>query len=107
MLHNTYIATQQQAQHHVGRHCNFALTSVRLRIANHPQHFSQEGQRKLLAIAEAMRYELMRGNDAGFDNYVDDLLAREPDAADFLLEDLFNELNITDREELTAKLLES
>lgn len=85
---------------------NFALTRVTRSIHNNPHNFSREGQRKLLAIADCMRDSLMREDIAGFDAYVDDVLRREPDAADFLLEDLFDELKITDREELTAKLLE-
>lgn len=86
---------------------NFALTSVAQRIRRSPEHFSPEGQRKLLAIADCLRRALMAEDIQGFDSYVDSYLAREPDAADYLIEDLFEELNITVREELTAKLLEA
>jgi len=53
-----------------------------------------------------MRDELMREDIAGFDKYVDGILAREPDAADCVLEELFANLEIRTREELTIKLLE-
>lgn len=85
---------------------NYALTNVRLRIQRFPDSFSETGYRKLLAICECMRDSLMGGFVDDFNRYVDDVLAREPDAADYILEDLFEELNITDREELTAKLTE-
>jgi len=86
---------------------NYALTDVTQRIRNNPGSYSPEGHRKLLAIADCMRSYLIVEDITGFDNYVDSLLAREPDAADYILEDLFEELNITVREELSAKLLEA
>jgi len=54
-----------------------------------------------------MRSYLMCEDAVGFNNYIDSVLAREPDAADYVLEDLFDDLNITVREELTAKLEEA
>ena len=86
---------------------NYALSDVTRRIRNNPNNFSEEGQRKLLGICECMRSYLMAEDAAGFNNYIDSVLAREPDAADYVLEDLFEELNITVREELTAKLEEA
>lgn len=86
---------------------NYALSDVTLRIRNNPNNFSEEGQRKLLGICECMRSYLMGEDAVGFNNYIDSVLAREPDAADYVLEDLFDELNIAVREELTAKLEEA
>jgi hypothetical protein len=86
---------------------NFALTSVRLRILKYPEHYSPDGQRKLLTMCDVMRAQLMSEDIKGFDDYIDMKLACEPDATDYLLENLFEELNITAREELTAKLLEA
>jgi hypothetical protein len=85
----------------------YAITRQRIRFTNSPESFSPEGQRKVLAILDCMRDPLLKEDIAGFDNYVDSLLAREPDAADFVLEELFEQLNIKDREELSAKLLEA
>lgn len=86
---------------------NYALSDVTRRIRNNPNNFSEEGQRKLLGICECMRSYLMCEDAVGFNNYIDSVLAREPDAADYVLEDLFDELNIAVREELTAKLEEA
>lgn len=86
---------------------NYALTAVRLRIAERQDCYSVEGKVKLLYMAGCMRDHLMRESIEGFDNYVDNALASSPDATDLLLEELFEELNITDREELSAKLLEA
>jgi len=83
---------------------NYALTDVTRRIRDNPNNFSEQGLSKLLAICACMRDCLMGGYIADFDRYVDGLLAREPDAADYVLEDLFNELNIQDRDQLSAIL---
>lgn len=87
---------------------NFALTKVRMRFERNPENFSPEGQRKLLAICECMRDRLMREDVEGFNAYVNSILAREPDAADFILEELFSELGFTEgvREQLDAALAE-
>lgn len=85
---------------------NYALTDVTRRIRENPCNFSAEGLRKLLAICECMRDYLMAEDAQGFNSYVDNIMAREPDAADFVLEDLFEELNITDCDQLQA-ILES
>jgi hypothetical protein len=37
---------------------------------------------------------LMAEDVQGFDRYINEVLGREPDAADFLLEELFNELGL-------------
>ena len=86
---------------------NYALTDVTRRIRNNPNNFSEQGQRLLLAICDSMRDSLMGGYIDDFNRYVDGVLAREPDAADYVLEDLFEELGITTREELSAKLEEA
>jgi hypothetical protein len=86
---------------------NYALTEVTRRIRNNPNNFSEQGLSKLLAICGCMRDCLMGGYIDDFNRYVDGVLACEPDAADYVLEDLFAELNITDREELSAKLEEA
>lgn len=83
---------------------NYALTTVTRRFRENPNNFSEGGLRKILAICELMRSYLMAEDKVGFNNYVDSVLAREPDAADFILEDLFAELQIDDREGLQEKL---
>jgi hypothetical protein len=79
-----------------------------MRIERRPEHYSPEGQRKLLAMCECMRDYLMKEDVPGFNAYVDSVLAREPDAACFLLEELFEELGFPDdkgtREDLSAEL---
>ncbi len=85
---------------------NAALTRVRLSIQRHPDSFSPEGHRALLLSCEVMRHHLMREDIQGFDHYVDNLLAQHPDRADFILEELFQDLKIQRREELTAILEE-
>ncbi len=87
---------------------NYALTKVRMRFERNPESFSPEGQRKLLAICDCMRDCLMREDAAGFNAYVNSILAREPDAADFILEELYAELGFPDgiREDLDAALAE-
>lgn len=84
---------------------NIALSKVRRGILEHPDNFSEGGYRKLLAICESMRDCLMGGYIDDFNRYVDGVLGREPDAADYILEELFNGLGITDREELSAMLV--
>lgn len=86
---------------------NYALTDVTRRIRNNPNNFSESGQQTLLAIADCMRGYLMSEDVNGFNRYVDSVLAREPDAADYILEDLFDALGITIREELSDILLQA
>jgi hypothetical protein len=85
----------------------YAITRLRIRFTNSPESFGPEGQRKVLIVLDCMRDPLLKEDISGFDSYVDRLLAREPDLADFVLEELFEQLNITDRDELTTKLLEA
>ena len=85
---------------------NSALTNVRLRIIKHPDSYSQDGQRKLLAMCDSMRMYLMGGAPVGFDLYIDMKLASDPDAMTFLLDELFEELGFPEgiREQLSAEL---
>jgi len=85
---------------------NYALTKTRMSIRRMPEAFTELGYNLLIAVCGCMRDELMREDIAGFDKYVDSILAREPDAADYVLEELFAHLEIRTREELTIKLLE-
>jgi hypothetical protein len=85
---------------------NYALTKVRRAIQDIPDCFTEAGHNLLIAVCGCMREELMREDIAGFDKYVDSILAREPDAADYVLEELFAHLEIRTREELTIKLQE-
>jgi hypothetical protein len=73
---------------------NYAVTNVRLRILKDPTSYSLDGARKLLSILDVMRMYLMAEDVQGFDRYINEVLGREPDAADFLLEELFNELGL-------------
>jgi len=86
---------------------NYALTSVRISIERNPSNFSPESQRKLLGICAVLRDDLMKEDVLWFDQHVNDYLAREPDAMDFILDELFGELGFPDgyREQLTAVLL--
>ena len=83
---------------------NEAVTRVRLRFNKYPDQFSSHGLCKLLAMCNILRDRLMAEDPAGFEFYIDSILAREPDAADFLLDALFEELNITDRDQLAVVL---
>lgn len=87
---------------------NYALTRVRLRIVQDQSNsFSAAGKLKLLTMCAVLRDDLMQDNILWFDQHVNDYLAREPDAADFLLDELFAELGFPEgiREQLTAELL--
>ena len=83
---------------------NYALSNVRRSILEHPENFSETGYRKLLAICDCMRDYLMKDDVEGFNRYVDDVLGREPDAADYIVDDLFNRLLCKDREALSKEL---
>ena len=87
---------------------NYALTNVRLRILRYPEHYSPEGQRKLLAMCDVMRSYLMEEDVASFNGYINCCLATEPDATDFLLEELYGEVGLdcqtAVREDLDAAL---
>ena len=85
---------------------NSALTNVRLRIIKHPDSYSQDGQRKLLAMCDVMRAYLMEEDTASFDGYINLRLASDTDAMTFLLDELFEELGFPEgiREQLSAEL---
>lgn len=85
----------------------YAITRLNTRFTLFPGSFSPEGQRKVLATLACMRDPLMKENINDFDSYVDGLLRDHPDTADFILDELFDQLNITHREELSAILLEA
>lgn len=69
--------------------------------------FDAEQASDVLAYIEHMRAPLMRDNIPEFNRIVDRLLARMPDTADFILEDLFERLGIKTRDELSAVLAAS
>lgn len=86
---------------------NYALTKVRLSILQHPDAYSPDGQRKLLAMCDVMREYLMQEDAASFNGYINLRLASDPDATDFLLDALFDQLGLGDngvREDLDAAL---
>lgn len=82
-----------------------SISVTRRRFVNNPENFSEAGKAKLLAILDCMRDPLMKEDIEGFDRYVDSVLAREPDAADFVLEEVFEGLGIETRDQLTLVLL--
>ena len=82
-----------------------SITSLRQWVIQHPENFHTDDQRRLLLVLDCMRDPLMKENIAEFDRYVDSLLARQPDTADFVLEEMFEHLNIGTRDELTAVLV--
>jgi hypothetical protein len=85
---------------------NSALTNVRLRIERNPQNFSSSGQSILLSMCGVMRDFLMKEDVAGFTSYTQARLASEPDAMDYLLEELFDALSCQIWEDLEKKLVE-
>lgn len=88
---------------------NYALTTVRQRIAfDQSNAFSTDGKAKLIYMMGCMRDHLMRGSIQDFDDYVDNALSAEPDAMDYILDELFSELGFPEgiREQLSAKLAE-
>lgn len=76
----------------VERHCHGTVSSDVAR------------RMKLSLSIDVMRDHLRREDAAGFNAYVDDLLAHAPDRADFLLDALYEQLGITDRAQLSALL---
>jgi hypothetical protein len=66
--------------------------------------FDVEQASDVLAYIETLRAPLMRDNVVEFNRVVDRLLARNPDTADFIMEDLFERLGINTREELSEVL---
>ena len=80
-----------------------ALRDLSMWIDNHTDMFFDHTA--VLAHIVIMRQYLMRENVVLFDDYVDNiLLAKHPDAGDFILEELFYRLEIKTREELSAIL---
>ena len=92
---------------------NQALTAVRLRIsADQSNSFSIESKQRLLAMCNVLRDWLMINNPntavviADFNLVVNNYLRNQPDAADYLLDELFAELGFPEgvREQLDAAL---
>lgn len=83
---------------------NEAVTRVRLNIIKFADSFSREAYIELRNSCEMMRYYLMQQDVAGFDDYVDRLLADKPDRAGYILEEVFEHLGIEDRQELSVLL---
>lgn len=77
---------------------NEQLTAARLFFQAHPDMFSERGREVIEAICGTVRMYLMKEDVSCASNYIDDVLAREPDAASFLLEELFARLGVEDRE---------
>lgn len=82
-----------------------SISSLRRRFEQDDSNsFSPEGKQRVLLSLDCMRDPLMAEDIAGFDRYVDNLMRRDVDVADFILEELFDHLGITFRVELTAVL---
>lgn len=81
------------------------ISSLRRRVEQDDSNsFSPEGKQRVLLSLDCMRDPLMAEDIAGFDQYVDNLMRRDVDVADFILEEVFNELGIETRDQLTAVL---
>lgn len=86
---------------------NYALTRIRLRVAyDQSNAFSVEGKNKLIYMMGCMRSYLMLEDIDGFDRYVDNALGSSPDAMDWILEELFEQLGCKSREDLSTQLAE-
>jgi hypothetical protein len=87
---------------------SYALTRVRLRVSNDRTNaYSPEGKAKLIFMAGCMRMYLLKNRVEEFDTYVDNALGSDPDAMDYILDELFGELGFGDngtRDELSAEL---
>lgn len=82
----------------------YALTEVEhhytVRFINSSLTFDQ---RHALSINISILRDYLKADDAdGFDGYINSLLAHYPDRADFLLDALYDELGITEREQLST-----
>jgi len=82
----------------------FGIRQIRTLFLDNQWNFSREGTLDILAALDCMREPLMKEDIAGFDQYVNAMLSRSPDMADFILEELFDYLGIRDRDELTLIL---
>ena len=86
---------------------NYALSKVTRWIReDQGNSFSPEGKERLLAIADCMRSYLMVEDVQNFNWYVDKCLGQHPDTMDFLMDALFDELMVADREALSKELAE-
>lgn len=86
---------------------NYALSKVTRWIReDQSEAFSPDGKARLLAIADCMRSYLMTEDIENFNWYVDQCLAKHPDTMDFLMEELFDQLMLKDREALSKELAE-
>jgi hypothetical protein len=84
---------------------NYALTTVTKHIRDDQGNsFSAEGKKRLLDIADCMRSYLIVEDVQNFNWYVDTSLGKHPDTMDYLLEELFEHLNIKTRDELSVIL---
>lgn len=88
----------------IGGLSQLAETIKRQRATVSGGSFDADTAADLLAYIETLRAPLMRDNIPEFNRVVDRLLARMPDTADFILEDLFERLGINNREALSATL---
>lgn len=66
--------------------------------------FGPDPKRALLLSTDVMRHHLKAEDAPAFNAYVDQGLARSPDRFDLILTELFAELQISDRDQLTAIL---
>ena len=81
-----------------------SISRLHRRFTEHPESFSPAGRSLVLAVLGCMRDPLMKEDVEGFNSYIDGLLGREPDMADFILDELFEHLGIHDRDQLSAIL---
>lgn len=78
-----------------------ALTSTQRLIA---ESDAFGDKRTLICMLDVLRDYAKRDDGSGFSSYIDDLLARHPDHADILLDELYAKLGVTTREALEAML---
>lgn len=68
--------------------------------------FGLESRNKMSDIIGAMRRLLLNNDIAGFNDYTNKMLADEPDLTGEILDQLFAQLNVQTRDELSALLSE-
>lgn len=81
----------------------YAVTSFQRRAA-FSEALDTDQKSEVIVATDIMRDFLKREDAEGFSSYIDSGLARWPDRFDFILDGLFDELGITDREELEEEL---
>lgn len=81
----------------------YALTTVQQRV-NVSDDFDAGQKWDLRLSIDCCRSALLNESVEYFQNVVDQGLARYPDRYDFILEELFEQLGITNRDQLTALL---